>query len=299
MVEDHRIEDIEVPQQQSDGPKINLNSLKMADKDLSQWIVEAHPELLDVQLQHFMKMRQSEKGLALGREQEINDADSPKKSLAINQDKVDDQLNVGCPETQMILEPERPPQEIPESQNNLILQHPPNQNTTDVHFNLENANGSEPPLSPSCFLQHPQFTQKSKETFFEIQETPEFHAVKQRSPLKMLERLQRSPVRFFEMPDQSPLDRDRKFLDHSALFGKNTKKRVKQLRICKFFEKKQKIIKSTKKNKLKIDEIFSQADDLNETQTKALSSNKQSSSVHFVKSMNGQSFFKKVSPFEV
>ena len=49
------------------------------------------------------------------------------------------------------------------------------------------------------------------------------------------------------------------------MFGKNTKKRVKQLRICKFFERKQKIIKSTKKNKLKIDEIFSQADDLNET----------------------------------
>lgn len=47
MVED-RLEDVEVPQQQSDAPKMDLSSLKMADKDLSQWIVEAHPELLDV-----------------------------------------------------------------------------------------------------------------------------------------------------------------------------------------------------------------------------------------------------------
>lgn len=45
-----RLEDVEVPQQQSEAPKIDLNSLKMADKDVSEWILNAHPERLGVQL---------------------------------------------------------------------------------------------------------------------------------------------------------------------------------------------------------------------------------------------------------
>ena len=49
MVED-RLDDVEVPQQESDAPKIDLDSLKVVDKDVSRWIVNAHPESLDVQL---------------------------------------------------------------------------------------------------------------------------------------------------------------------------------------------------------------------------------------------------------